>query len=74
MNAKVELGCGLKVSDRDVGRGFAEVLLLASMIPRHKNLLFAVGSLWYSGLGYHCTEHLQQIASGKAGIYSEGTF
>lgn len=74
MNAKVELGRGLKVLHHDVGYGFAEVLLLAFMVPRHENLLFAVGSLWYPGLGNRCTEHLQQIASGEAGVYREGIF
>lgn len=73
-NAKVELGRGLKVLHHDVGYGFAEVLLLAFMVPRHENLLFAVGSLWYPGLGNRCTEHLQQIASGEAGVYREGIF
>lgn len=68
----VELGRGFKVLHHDGGRGFTEVLLLASVVPGHEKLLFAVGSLWYLRLGYRCTEHLQQIASSRAGIYSEG--
>lgn len=64
-NTKVELGCGFKVSGHDVGRGFAEVLLLASVVPRREKLLFGVGLL-----GYYCPEHLQQRASGKADVYS----
>lgn len=50
-NAQVGLERGLKVSDHDGGCGFAEVLLLASLVASHKKLLLAVGSVWCLGLG-----------------------
>lgn len=74
MNAKVELGHGLKVLDKDVGCSFAEVFALGIQDTQAQNLLFAASFVWYSGLGHCCREYLQQITSGKADFYSEGMF
>ena len=68
----MELMRGLKVLHRDVRHGFAGVLLLVPVVPRHENLVFAVGSWRHPGSGYRCTEHLQQINCSGACVYSEG--
>lgn len=70
-DTKVELGHGLKVSDKDAGQGCTEVLLLAS-VARTTGVCYAL--LVVPGSGFCCAEHQQQTASGQAGVSGEEIF